>query len=136
MNLVLVIFKKHLIKKKYHIILIMGHAFSKDMDSVWHWMTEGHCSWGKELCSPAAQQELANNMYDSSMLNQYGSTNPEEATSSNESAYWWNRLQNALPNQSLKLPHLHQADNPANSESNYDTALIRNRIGKVGFIHY
>jgi len=112
----------------------MGNHFVKDMDSAWHWLNE--CHMGSALCSTAAQQNLANNMEDSSMLNQYGSTDPEESTSSNESVYWWNRMNNALPNPSVKLPHLHQADDPGNSESNYDTALMRNRIGKVSFIHY
>ena len=84
----------------------MGHTFSKDMDSVWKWLNRSH--WGK-LGGSGFNDAMANNMNDSSQLNQWSSGNPEEAESSNESAYWWNRMKNALPNPSLKLPHLHQS---------------------------
>mgnify|MGYP003144634274 CR=1 FL=1 len=112
----------------------MGNHFVKDMDSVWHWLNECHMS--ATLCKPQALQDMADNMRDSSVINQYGSQSPEESTSTNEDVYWWNRLQGQLPNPSVKLPHIHQADDPGNNESTYDTALLRNRIGKVSFIHY
>ena len=112
----------------------MGHAFSKDMKSAWNWMKKPH--WGSDMDNNNFNQDLANNMNDSSMYQQYSSQNPEEVESSNESTYWWNRLQNALPNPSLKSPHLHQAEDPSNNESSYDTALTDDRIGKISFVHY
>ena len=112
----------------------MGNHFVKDMDSAWHWLNE--CHMGSDFCKPQNLQNLANNMNDSSMLNQYGSTDGEESTSSNEDAYSWNRMQNALPTPSLKLPHLYSAEEPQNNESSYDTALGDDRIGKMSFIHY
>jgi len=111
----------------------MGHTFSKDMDSVWKWLNRSH--WGK-LGGSGFNDAMANNMNDSSQLNQWSSGNPEEMDSSNESAYWWNRMKNALPNPSLKLPHLHQAEDPSNNQSSYDTALGDDRIGKLSFVHY
>jgi len=111
----------------------MGHALTKDIDSVWHWLDTSH--WGS-LGGKKFNESLANNMNDSSMLNQYGSTSPEESTSSNEDAYWWNRMHNTLPNPSLKLPHLYSPEDPQNNQSSYDTALGDDRIGKISFVHY
>ena len=115
----------------------MGNKFVKDMDSAWHWISEEHCSWGKAICSPAGQKELANSMGQMTQQSDMQNADTGEAFAQEGPDFFntMNSMIQGIQAPALKVPKGYRAGGDPSDRSTYDTSL-QNRLGHISGFHY